>query len=66
MAGNGGIIGPTQTVAAGSTQCQTLTSKTSSGSLTTQPLTSEVDVLVVAGGGGGDSTFGSAGSGGGG
>ena len=44
MAGNGGIIGPTQTVAAGSTQCQTVTSKTSSGSLTTQPLTSEVDV----------------------
>ena len=54
---NGGIIGPVQTVTAAVCQSQVITTKTSSGSLTTQPATTSVDVLVVAGGGGGDGSW---------
>ena len=47
---NGGIIGKTNKSSFG--KC-TVTSKTSSGTFTTQPGTRLVDYLVVAGGGGG-------------
>ena len=50
MAGNGGIIGPTNVTSRGK---NTVTSKTSSGDVTTQPGTRLVETLVVAGGGGG-------------
>ena len=46
---NGGIIGKTNKTSFG--KC-TVTTKTSSGSLTTQPGTRLVQTLVVAGGGG--------------
>ena len=47
---NGGIIGPVNQTSFGK---DTVTSKTSSGCLTTQPGTRFVDTLIVAGGGGG-------------
>jgi hypothetical protein len=47
---NGGIIGVVNPTSFG--KC-TITSKTSSGDLTTQPGTRLVNALVVAGGGGG-------------
>ena len=47
---NGGIIGPTNVTSFGKNK---VTSKTSSGDITTQPGTRFVDTLVVAGGGGG-------------
>ena len=50
MAGNGGIIGPTNVTSRGK---NTVTSKTSSGNVTTQPGTRLVETLVVAGGGSG-------------
>ena len=50
MAGNGGIIGPCNVTSAGK---NTVTSKTSTGAVTTQSGTRLVDYLVVAGGGGG-------------
>ena len=50
MAGNGGIIGPINVTSRGK---DTITSKTSSGNVTTQPGTRLVTALVVAGGGGG-------------
>jgi hypothetical protein len=49
---NGGIIGPVVEISTES-QAELITSKTSSGCFTTQPLTQSVTVLVVAGGGGG-------------
>jgi hypothetical protein len=58
--GNGGIIGKTNQTSFG--KC-TVTSKTSSGNLTTQPGTRVVSYAVVAGGGGGSN--GDAGGGGG-
>ena len=63
MAANGGIIGPTNTVSFG--KCK-VTSKTSSGDVTTQPGTRLAKVLVVAGGGGGGGNDGSDGGAGGG
>jgi len=48
--GNGGIIGTTNQTSFGN--C-TVTSKTSSGTLTTQPGTRVVQAITVAGGGGG-------------
>jgi len=50
MAGNGGIIGPVNVLSNGK---NTITSKTSSGDLTTQPGTRLLNTVVVAGGGGG-------------
>ena len=50
MAGNGGIIGPTQTV---EITAATSTTFNSSGTLTTQSTTTAVNVLVIAGGGAG-------------
>jgi hypothetical protein len=47
---NGGIIGVINPTSFGK---DTVTSKTSSGDLTTQPGTRVVNALVVAGGGGG-------------
>ena len=47
---NGGIIGKTNTTSFGKNK---VTSKTSSGAVTTQPGTRLIDYLVVAGGGGG-------------
>jgi hypothetical protein len=47
---NGGIIGVINPTSFGK---DTVTSKTSSGDLTTQPGTRLVDALIVAGGGGG-------------
>ena len=61
MAGNGGIIGPTNTTSFGK---NTITSKTSSGPLTTQPGTRIVKTLIVAGGGGGMAQGGGGGAGG--
>ena len=46
---NGGIIGPTNVTSRGK---NTVTSKTSSGCLTTQPGTRVIRTTVVAGGGG--------------
>ena len=48
--GNGGIIGPVNVTSRGK---NTVTSKTSSGNLTTQPGTRFVTTVLVAGGGGG-------------
>ena len=59
MAGNGGIIGPVNTI---QSQCEVTHTKTAGATITTQPLTSSVNALLVAGGGG----AGAAGSGGGG
>ena len=56
--GNGGIIGPVNVTSKGK---NTITSKTSSGSLTTQPGTRVVQALVVAGGGGGGASLGGGG-----
>ena len=53
MAGNGGIIGPINVTSRGK---NTVTSKTSTGTITTQPGTRFINTLVVAGGGGGGST----------
>ena len=50
---NGGIIGPVNQTSFGK---DTITTKTSSGNLTTQPGTRVAQVLVVAGGGGGGGT----------
>ena len=47
---NGGIIGPINIISAG--KCK-VTTKTSSGDITTQPGTKLVDDLIVAGGGSG-------------
>ena len=47
---NGGIVGAKTIISGGG---NTITSKTSTGALTTQAGTTLVDVLVVAGGGGG-------------
>jgi hypothetical protein len=58
---NGGIIGPVVEISTES-QAELITSKTSSGSFTTQPLTQSLTVLVVAGGGG--SSYGAGGAGG--
>ena len=58
---NGGIIGPVNTVQAAQTQCAVTHTKTSSATITTQPLTTSVNALLIAGGGGG----GNAGAGGG-
>jgi hypothetical protein len=60
---NGGIIGKTNKASFG--KC-TVTSKTSSGSLTTQPGTAVVNVAIVGGGAGGNSGNVSNGGGGGG
>ena len=62
---NGGVVGVDNPVV---TQAQQITTFNSSGTLTTQPLTSEIEFLVVAGGGGsgGAADFVDAGSGGGG
>ena len=59
------LIGAVVTV---SSQAQQITTFNSSGTLTTQPLTTEIEYLVVAGGGGsgGAADFVDAGSGGGG
>ena len=47
---NGGIIGPVNVTSRGK---NTITSKTSSGCLSTQPGTRVVQASIVAGGGGG-------------
>ena len=59
---NGGLTGVAASICI---QAAQITSKTSSGNVTTQPLTSVVRVLVVAGGGG-TAACGSGGGGGGG
>ena len=59
--GNGGIIGKTNQTSFG--KC-TVTTKTSTGCLTTQPGTRLVSALVVAGGGGGSYNGGGGGAGG--
>jgi hypothetical protein len=59
---NGGIIGVINQTSFG--KDQTVTTKTSSGPLTTQPGTRLVQTLVVAGGGGGGHRGGGAGAGG--
>ena len=52
MAQNGGIIGPINVTSKGN---NTITSKTCTGTITTQPGTRLVHTVVVAGGGGGGS-----------
>ena len=61
MAGNGGIIGPTNTTSFGKNK---VTEKTTSGTFTTQPGTRVLDALVIAGGGGGGASGGGGGAGG--
>ena len=51
MAGNGGIIGPVNTVTA--SQAEAVTTFNASATFTTQPRTITADYLVVAGGGAG-------------
>jgi len=64
MAGtNGGIIGVSNKASFG--KCTT-TSKTSTGTVTTQPGTRVVQALIIAGGGAGGSATGSSNQGGGG
>ena len=60
---NGGIIGPVNYQSYG--KC-TVTNKTSSGTVTTQPGTRVVQALIIAGGGAGGSASGSSNQGGGG
>ena len=60
MAGNGGIIGPVNTVCA-TCQAETITYKTASGSVTTQPGTTTATMLLIAGGGGGSAQRGGGG-----
>jgi len=62
MAQNGGIIGPVNVTSRGK---NTVTTKTSSGDITTQPGTKIANVLVVAGGGGGGGNRGAGGGAGG-
>ena len=62
MAGNGGIIGPTNTTSFGKNK---VTSKTSTGTITTQTGTRFVDYIVVAGGAGGGGGYGGGGGAGG-
>ena len=64
MAGNGGIIGPVNTVCA-TCQAETITYKTASGSVTTQPGTTTATMLLIAGGGGGSAQRGGGGGAGG-
>ena len=64
MAGNGGIIGPVNTVTA--SQAELVTTFNASATFTTQPRTSTADYLVVAGGGAGGSNPGGCNDGGGG
>ena len=61
--GNGGIIGPVQTVCSG--QSQVIHTKTSTGSLTLQSKTTAIDYIVVAGGAGGGGGYGGGGGAGG-
>ena len=56
MAGNGGIIGPVNTISTGTCKVTTTTC-TGSTTITLQPGTRIVDYLVVAGGGGGGGTI---------
>ena len=58
---NGGIIGPINITSFG--KC-TVTTKTSSGSITTQPGTRLIQSVIVGGGGGGNAGFASEGGGG--
>ena len=51
MAGNGGIIGPVNTISAGKNKI-TSTTCTGSSTFTTQSGTRVINLLVVAGGGG--------------
>ena len=51
--GNGGIIGPVQTVTAAACQSEVITEKTASGNITVQPATTAVSSLIIAGGGSG-------------
>ena len=51
--GNGGVIGPNNTITPVEQQCAVTHTKTSSGTITTAAKTTSVNVLVVAGGGGG-------------
>ena len=60
---NGGIIGPVNLSSFG--KC-TITSKTATGTVTTQPGTRVVQALIIAGGGAGGSAAGSSNQGGGG
>ena len=66
MAGNGGIIGPTNTIVPTScTVAEKITTFNSSGTLTTQSHTTKIRTLVVAGGGGGGDDGGGGGGAGG-
>ena len=55
MAGNGGIIGPVNTISAGKNKITSITASgpTSPALAATQPGTRLINALVVAGGGGG-------------
>ena len=65
MAGNGGIIGPPNTVGCASTQPERVTTFTASScTVTTKAKTTEIDYLVVAGGGTGSDMGGGGGGGG--
>ena len=65
MAGNGGIIGPVNTVTAATCVAEKKTTFTSSGCLTAQA-TANIDYMVIAGGGGGAGSGGGSGAGAGG
>ena len=65
MAGNGGVIGPPNTVTA-ICQSEVIHTKTSSGTFTTAANTTSINAVIVAGGGGGGNGSGSSPAGGGG
>ena len=53
MAGNGGVIGPPNTVKAAVPETITTVTSSTPSAVTLQPGTSAIDFLVVAGGGSG-------------
>jgi len=65
MAGNGGIIGPNNTITCGQAEKITAITSTGPGTITTEPLTEQIQTLIVAGGGsGGRNMAGGGGAGG--
>ena len=57
MPTNGGIIGPENRAGTSLSQAEKVTTFTSSGTFTAQPLSTAVTYVIVAGGGGGGATF---------
>ena len=65
MAGNGGVIGPTQTVTPSTSDIITTVTSSTPSAVTTNPVTSKIDFIVVAGGASGSGKRGGGGGAGG-